>query len=185
LTTGLDVAYLFWEAQPEPQYFTSPLPPSFPVSALAQEERQGIFKPIEASLDDKNAVLIPVEQITTYLDKTLRLLELHIEARTSFITYWLPFMLRHENIALRFLPQASFEKSAPLTIAPAPDVVTRVFMIFQGVPNEDLGKWLAASSTHKNWAALVGVDLPRASDTNLFRVLEWGGMEATPPISSS
>jgi len=94
-------------------------------------------------------------------------------------------MLRHENIALRFLPQASFEKSAPLTVEPAPDVVTRIFMIFQGVPHQNLGKWLVASLAHKNWAELVGVELSRASDTNLFRVLEWGGMEVTPLISSS
>jgi ubiquitin C len=89
-------------------------------------------------------------------------------------------MQKHENIALRFLPQISFEKSAPLTVEPTPDVVTRVFMIFQGVPHRDLGKWLAASSTHKNWAEVVGVDLSRASDANLFRILEWGGMEVTP-----
>jgi len=87
-------------------------------------------------------------------------------------------MQRHENIALRFLPQKSFEKSAPLTVEPTPDVVTRVFMIFQGVPNKDLQKWVAASSTPRDWAELIGVDLSRVSNTNLFRVLEWGGMEA-------
>jgi len=53
---------------------------------MAQEERQGIFNPIKASLDDNNAVLIPVQDITMYLDKTLKLLGLHTEARTSFIT---------------------------------------------------------------------------------------------------
>lgn len=86
-------------------------------------------------------------------------------------------MLEHENIVLRFLPQRSFEKSAPLTVKPTPDVVTRVFMIFQGVPNKDLKKWSAASSTPKDWGKLIGVNLSRASNTNLFRVLKWGGME--------
>jgi hypothetical protein len=88
-------------------------------------------------------------------------------------------MLKHENIALRFLSQCSFEKSAPLTVEPTPDVVTRVFMVFQGVPNKDLKNWLVASSTSKDWAELIGVDISRASNTNLFRVLEWGGMEVT------
>jgi len=89
-------------------------------------------------------------------------------------------MLKHENIALRFLPQRSFERYAPLTVEPSPDVVTRVFMIFQGVQNKDLKKWLLASSTPKDWAELIGVDISRALKTNLFRVLEWGGMEVTP-----
>ena len=95
-------------------------------------------------------------------------------------SFWLPSMLKHENIALRFLPQTSFERSAPLAVEPSPDVVTRVFMLFQGVPHQDLGKWLAASTASKDWAELVGVDLSRATNTDSFRVLEWGGMEVTP-----
>lgn len=91
-------------------------------------------------------------------------------------------MLKHENIALRFLPQRSFERSAPLAVEPPPDVVTRVFMIFQGVPNKDRKKWLLASSTLKDWAELIGMDTSRALNTNLFRVLEWGGMEVIPCI---
>ncbi|KIM37602.1 hypothetical protein M413DRAFT_448397 [Hebeloma cylindrosporum] len=180
LITGLKVAYLFWEAQSE--HITPISPPPSPVLSAPEEDmyRHEIFNPTEASLDDRNSILIPIQQITTYLDKTLKHLGLHTEARTSFITYWLPFMLRHENIALRFVPQWSFEKSAPLTVEPSPDVVTRVFMIFQGVPNKDLNKWPVASSTPKDWPKLIGVDLARASNTNLFRVLEWGGMEVTP-----
>jgi hypothetical protein len=104
LKTGLDVAYLFWEAQSvaatlcdlgvieadilrsRPQYIAPLSPPPSPVSAITQEERHGMFNPLEASLDDGNSILIPVQQITTYLDKSLRDLGLHTEARTSFIT---------------------------------------------------------------------------------------------------
>jgi hypothetical protein len=95
--------------------------------------------------------------------------------------YWLPSILKHQHLAFRFLPQASYEQAAPLEISPSPDVITRVFMIFQGVTEEKLQGWTEASCrasedvTH--WKKVVGVDLERALDTNLFRVLEWGGME--------
>ncbi|KAH8986745.1 hypothetical protein EDB92DRAFT_2020971 [Lactarius akahatsu] len=129
-----------------------------------------------------DSVLIPTSKVPGYLDAALKALTLHTEARTSFITYWLPDMLKHEYVALRFVAQDVYEQAAPMRIAPAPDVVTRVFMLFRGVPVGDLGLWEAASArTHADgarlWADVVGVDAVRAADSGLFRVLEWGGME--------
>jgi hypothetical protein len=99
-------------------------------------------------------------------------------------SYWLPDLLKHEYIALRFLPQASYEQAAQMRISPAPDVITRVFMLFCGVSPGDLGLWeqAAARATADDghptfWTRVVGVDSARASDHSLFRVLEWGGME--------
>ena len=98
-----------------------------------------------------------------------------------FCRYWLPSILKHQHLAFRFLPQASYEKAAPLEIFPSPDVTTRVFMIFTGVTEEELQSWPAAgcraSEDVVHWRKIVGVDLERCSDNNLFRVLEWGGME--------
>jgi hypothetical protein len=97
--------------------------------------------------------------------------------------YWLPSLLKHEYIALRFITQESYEKAAQMLISPAPDVVTRVFMLFRGVPADDVGLWEAAAgrATAEDgatfWTKVVGVDAVRASDRTLFRVLEWGGME--------
>jgi len=70
-----------------------------------------------------------------------------------------------------------------MRVSPAPDVVTRVFMLFRGVAADDLGLWeqAAARAIAEDgatfWTQVVGVDLLRASDRGLFRVLEWGGME--------
>jgi hypothetical protein len=136
----------------------------------------------------------------------LKALTLHTEARTSFITsvsiviphvgtmnstnvdfwehhrYWLPDLLKHEHVALRFLAQESYEHAAPMLVSPAPDVVTRVFMLFRGVASADVECWqsastLAAAHDATSWSQVVGVDAARASDRGLFRVLEWGGME--------
>ncbi|KAG1733683.1 hypothetical protein EDD22DRAFT_973743 [Suillus occidentalis] len=110
-----------------------------------------------------------------------RLWDFTPEARTSFITYWLPSFLKHEYIALQFVSQATYERAASLSISPQPDVVTRICMLFQGIRKEHLGDWadaqMQAEKDVGGWVDVVGVDPARAGDATLFRVLEWGGME--------
>lgn len=177
------------------------MPLSPPASPLLRESSRDLvehFNPNDAVLNDENSVVMPVAIITPYLDKALAALGLHTEARTSFITfvfkihcrlciliifcrYWLPSILKHQHLAFRFLPQASYEEAAPLEISPSPDVITRVFMIFKGVAEEELQSWTSASCRASedvaHWRKIVGIDLERSLDVNLFRVLEWGGME--------
>ncbi|KAG2345915.1 hypothetical protein BDR05DRAFT_1012181 [Suillus weaverae] len=159
--SGLDVSYLFWEAETNLE--------AFPRSPASKPPPVNTFNPISS--------------ISVYLDKSLRVLRLHTEARTSFITYWLPSILKHKYIALRFVPQAAYERAASLTISPQPDVVTRVCMLFKDICKEHLGNWANAQMQGEKdvawWVDVVGVDSARAGDVTLFRVLlEWGGMEA-------
>jgi len=152
-------------------------------------------------------------RVSGYLDRALTALDLHPEARKSFIKYanpyplrsivpnvtdhialsdWLPSLQRHQYIALRFVSQASYERSAPLLIVPAPDVVYRVFMIFKGIEldasdSTTYGAWAkAAARADENvqwWRKVVGLEGKVGgvmNDLSLFRVLEYGGMEAKP-----
>ncbi|KAG8723739.1 hypothetical protein FRC09_001946 [Ceratobasidium sp. 395] len=157
-----EVAYLFWEAHPVQE------------SSLA-------FDPARAELTPANSVLLPFNKVTAYIDDALQSLGLHTEARTSFITYWLPELQAHEYLALRFLPQSEYEASAPMSVTPTPDVTTRVFMLFKGVEEVSLEAWAPAqgkATEHPSmWCDIVGVNVEKAQDTSLFRVLEWGGME--------
>jgi hypothetical protein len=54
-------------------------------------------------------------------------------------------------------------------------------MLFKGVKQEDIIEWPMARTNAASgvewWKDVVGVDVERASDVSLFRVLEWGGME--------
>ncbi|KAH8986043.1 hypothetical protein EDB86DRAFT_3105465 [Lactarius hatsudake] len=176
-TSGMEVSYLYWEAIATPQ-------PVTPGTSRATTPISDIltFDPARPSVKPGDSVLLPTSKVPGYLDVALKALALHTEARTSFITYWLPDMLKHEYVALRFVAQDAYEQAAPMRIAPAPDVVTRVFMLFRGVSVGELGLWEAASArAHADgarlWADVVGVDAARAADSGLFRVLEWGGME--------
>ncbi|KAG2746391.1 hypothetical protein P692DRAFT_20835970 [Suillus brevipes Sb2] len=171
--SGLDVAYLFWEAETNSH--------AFPRSPASEPQPLDTFSPTSSSLGDTNSIVIPVNKVSTYLDKSLQALGLHTEARTSFITYWLPSILKHEYIALRFVSQAAYERAASLNISPQPDVITRVFMLFKGIHKEHLKNWanaqMQAEKDVGGWVDVVGVDPARAGDATLFRVLEWGGME--------
>ncbi|KAH9175577.1 hypothetical protein EDB89DRAFT_1847434 [Lactarius sanguifluus] len=176
-TSGMEVSYLYWEAVASAQ-------PVTPGASRATTPITDIetFDPAHPSVKPGDSVLLPTSKVPAYLDVVLKALALHTEARTSFITYWLPDMLKHEYVALRFVAQEAYERAAPMHIAPAPDVVTRVFMLFSGVPVSNLGLWEAASARAgadgaRFWADVVGADAARAADSGLFRVLEWGGME--------
>ncbi|KAK7047902.1 hypothetical protein VNI00_006230 [Paramarasmius palmivorus] len=166
--TGLEVAYLFWEANTNPTDSISPLPEA------------NRFIPNQASVNPYDSVALSVDALPEYLEKVLLALGLHTEARSSFITYWLPSFLKHKHVALRFVNQSSYESAAPLEVTPQPDVITRVFMLFKGI-SVDTGVWDAAlkraSLDHAVWRDVVGVDVQKAWDHSLFRVLEWGGME--------
>jgi len=177
-STGTEVSYLYWEALTNSHLITPEgSRTTTPVNDIE------IFDPSHPSLNPGDSVLLPIGKVAGYLDAALKSLALHTEARTSFITYWLPDLLKHEYVALRFLPQASYEKAAQMRVSPAADVVTRVFMLFRGVAKGDVGLWsqAAARATAEGgatfWTQVVGADAVRASDRMLFRVLEWGGME--------
>ncbi|KAJ3514858.1 hypothetical protein NMY22_g14606 [Coprinellus aureogranulatus] len=136
------------------------------------------FVPNQPQIDANNSVVIEVSKLAPYLDKALKDLGLHTEARTSFITYWLPSVLKHQYIALRFLSQAAYEKAAPLDVTPSPDLTVRIFMLFKGLKESDVhSDWAAAANAEKTWRSVVGLDERSLVDDSLFRVLEWGGME--------
>ncbi|KAG8933242.1 hypothetical protein FRC01_010231 [Tulasnella sp. 417] len=165
------VAYLFWEAKPSPTWsrFGSPRTPS-------------AFSPLNSVCHPENSVLLFVEESASYLDRALRAMGLHTEAVTSFITYWLPCFMKHTYVALRFIPQIGFEEVAPLEVEPKPDVVARIFMLFQPVMASQLDEWSQASDRAVKdpsfWRDVVGIDIEKQKDPSLFRVVEWGGMEA-------
>jgi hypothetical protein len=69
-------------------------------------------------------------------------------------------------------------------------------MLFKGIAESELSQWENARMRAKAvdgdgatgrsswevdwWQDVVGVDIERALDTYMYRVLEWGGMEVLP-----
>ncbi|KAF7291457.1 hypothetical protein MKEN_01489100 [Mycena kentingensis (nom. inval.)] len=132
--TGTEVSYLFWEAETNAPDQLSP-PPSPVLGSIPG------FRPAHAfeAFKRDSSVLLAIKRVPLYLDSALRELGLDTEARTSFITFWLPSLLPHAHVLLSFLSQAAYEKSAPLKVEPVPDATTRVFMVFRGVAGDEVG----------------------------------------------
>jgi hypothetical protein len=166
-------SYLYWEAKALVN-----LKPSLTLP----------FDPSYVNLSPSNGVLLPFADVVPHLHTALKALSLGVEARTSFITYWLPEMMRfeHQHIAFRFIPQLEYERAAPLRVDPQPDCVTRVFWCFKGVPNDEVadGQWAAARerAATVDWPGVVGLHL-RAFDACCFRVLEWCVVARSPARS--
>ncbi|KAG6896960.1 hypothetical protein C0992_005021 [Termitomyces sp. T32_za158] len=162
--TGLELSSLFWEADLDAKNFSS----------SRKGQVLGTW-----TLSDSNSVVLSTHDITGYLQKALLCLGLHTEARTAFVTFCLPSFMNHKYIALRFMPQAEYSRIVPLDVKPMPDVITRVFMLFQGVKDVEL--WPSsrrrAYDDVSYWAAIVGVNCAAAFNKDLSRVLEWGAME--------
>ncbi|KAL1757113.1 hypothetical protein FB107DRAFT_273316 [Schizophyllum commune] len=123
-------------------------------------------------------------RVQTRHDGTLHELNTGLEVAYLYLeeaNYWLPSILKREFVALRFVEQVAFERAALLEVTPAPDVVTRVFMLFKDVGKEDLGRWAKAlaraDEPASRWRDVVGAQLEKTLDASLFRVIEWGGME--------
>ncbi|KZV73353.1 hypothetical protein PENSPDRAFT_574544 [Peniophora sp. CONT] len=171
--TGMEVTYLYWEALAN----VKPLSPQ--VTGL--DSTAECFDPAKPSLSVMDSVLLPVSKVGHYLDKALSALALNAEARTSFITFWLPDLLKSPYIALRFVPQEQYARAAQLDISPKPDVTTRIFILFRGVNEDEVSFWTVAAERAEDdvsfWKAVVGIDEIAARDEAAFRVLEWGGME--------
>ncbi|CUA71001.1 hypothetical protein RSOLAG22IIIB_09288 [Rhizoctonia solani] len=178
--TKREITYLFWEAHPNRKTLRSP-PLTRSSSPVEGPSPSHTFDPASPVVLPGHSAVLSFNKVTGYIDDVLLALGLHAEARTSFITYWLPDLSKHAFIALRFLPQHEYEKAAPLNISPAPQVVSRVFMLFRGVEESRIGLWNdAVDMAQKDvsmWRDIVGVDVDRVHDKSLFRVLEWGGME--------
>ncbi|CAE6507122.1 unnamed protein product [Rhizoctonia solani] len=178
--TKREITYLFWEAHPNRKALRSP-PLTRSSSPVEGPSPSHTFDPESPVVLPGHSAVLSFNKVTGYIDDALLALGLHTEARTSFITYWLPDLSKHAFIALRFLPQQDYEKAAPLDVSPAPQVVTRVFMLFRGVEESQIELWNdsvdMAQKDVSMWRGIVGVDVDQVHDKSLFRVLEWGGME--------
>ncbi|BGP35939.1 hypothetical protein JCM10296v2_007791 [Rhodotorula toruloides] len=165
LASGLELKYLFWEAE---AYKTTSCAPSHVA-----------FDPSNPSLNASNGCALPFAAFLAHIDKTLAALSLHTAARNDFITYWLSHFTRicdaGQHIGFRFLAQSDYERAARLDVDPKPDVVTRVFLLFKGVDAIEASEWKKPDEV--DWVKEVGIQVDEVQDESLFRVLEWGGME--------
>jgi hypothetical protein len=129
LRGGADWPYLFWEGH------------AF-----------GYMRPNEG-------FMVRRERVDAFLAKALAQQGLNAKEAADFREFWVPKMQAKPYYFVTFVPQAAFEKLAPLTVEPKPDTVIRVFMDYEPLD------------------APVSVRPQRLSapERRGFTVVEWGG----------
>lgn len=127
--------YLFWEAS----------------DRLALEE-----------IDFNVGFTVPGTDITSFLEEKLSDVGLNGKERADFITFWGPRMAGHDDVFLQFQFNEECDRFGTLEIAPKPDNIYRIYVIWQ--PVEQLR------------IAPQPQEIP-AMNREGFTVLEWGGQE--------
>lgn len=135
LINGSIYPYLFWESE-APKYATN----------------------------WKDGFVVESKDVVSFLEKTLIDFGLNSQERADFITYWAPRMVQSKACVVHFLQQNECNQIAELSIAPEPDHVNRIYML-----------WSLAEHL-EDYEYIVPQDI-QTIDRSGFDVLEWGGQE--------
>jgi len=107
----------------------------------------------------KEGFVIAKADVASFLAKSLAKLGLNKTEAADFKAFWQSKLEASPYVFVTFLPQAQFDKLAPLQVKPAPDTVIRVFMDYQ-----PLSQPIAVAPQTLTAPARQG-----------FTVVEWGG----------
>lgn len=86
----------------------------------------------------------------------------------------MPAFAAHKNIAYRFLPASRVAAAIDISVNIDPCYFTRLFLIFRGLSDEDVGLFTNAGQTEASsvdWRQVIGWS-EKSKDATLFRVLE-------------
>lgn len=87
----------------------------------------------------------------------------------------------HKNIAYRFLSPSKIAAAIDIAVTQDPCYFTRLFLIFRGLSDDELGNFAGAGEKEANgvnWREIVGWS-ELSKDTTMFRVLETSVLEVT------
>jgi hypothetical protein len=104
------------------------------------------------------------ENLLSFFESTLTSMGLSSTEQQDFITYWVPRMSKNKYVKFRFMFTSEFNVYAPLHIYPKPDVLFRLFMIWEPVKE---------INTNSNLIPQKLESFQRQG----FTVVEWGGSE--------
>lgn len=122
-----------------------------------------------------------------------------LHARTNFIRFVSAFCLAckstksrycshnisgfsaHKNIAYRFLSPSRIAAAIDISVTHDPCIFTRLFLIFRGLSDDDVGIFAGAGEKEANavnWREVVGWS-EESKDPTMFRLLETSVLEVT------
>lgn len=88
---------------------------------------------------------------------------------------------QHKNIAYRFLSPTKVAAAIDISVSADPCVFTRLFLIFRGLNDDEVGVFAGAGEKEANaanWREITGWT-EDSKDSTLFRILETSVLEVT------
>lgn len=87
----------------------------------------------------------------------------------------------HKNIAYRFLSPGRIAAAIDISVTADPCVTTRLFLIFRGLSDDDIGLFAGAGekeANSANWRGVIGWS-EDSKEPTMFRLLEMSVLEVT------
>ncbi|EJF65896.1 hypothetical protein BD309DRAFT_1013767 [Dichomitus squalens] len=156
--TEMTATSLYYEAIPEP----------------------GMLDPHEF-IAPRNGFAMSFRDFVPHLMRVLDQLGMSLFARTTFINNNLAAFSAHRNIAYRFMPPSKIAAAIDISVTVENCVFTRLFLMFRGVTDDELGLFSGAGEKEANamnWRELVGWS-EMSKDQTIFRILETSVLEVT------
>ncbi len=107
----------------------------------------------------KQGFVVKTAEADAWLQTTLAKIGFTERESAEFREFWVPRLPTTPYTFITFVPQADFDRDAPLMISPRPDRVYRVFMEYRGLQTP---------------ISVEPLTLPKIERTG-FTVVEWGG----------
>ncbi|TFK42538.1 hypothetical protein BDQ12DRAFT_757472 [Crucibulum laeve] len=129
----------------------------------------------------RNGFAMSFRDFIPHLMNVMDQLGMSLHARTAFVNNNMSAFSAHKNIAYRFLSPTKIAAAIDITVTTDPCVFTRLFLIFRGLNDEEVGIFAGAGEKEANaanWREIVGWS-EDSKDPTMFRVLETSVLEVT------
>ncbi|KAJ7632671.1 hypothetical protein FB45DRAFT_913120 [Roridomyces roridus] len=129
----------------------------------------------------RNGFAMSFRDFVPHLMNVLDQLGMSLHARTSFISNNISAFSAHKNIAYRFLSPSRIAAAIDISVTHDPCIFTRLFLIFRGLSDDDVGIFAGAGEKEANavnWREVVGWS-EDSKDPTMFRLLETSVLEVT------
>ncbi|KAH6918529.1 hypothetical protein BKA70DRAFT_1247452 [Coprinopsis sp. MPI-PUGE-AT-0042] len=129
----------------------------------------------------RNGFAMSFRDFIPHLNNVLDQLGMSLHARTVFVNNNMSSFASHKNVAYRFLSPSKIAAAIDITVTSDPCVFTRIFLIFRGVSEDEMGNFASAGEKEANtynWREAIGWS-EDSKDPTMFRVLETTVLEVS------
>ncbi|KIO30998.1 hypothetical protein M407DRAFT_241932 [Tulasnella calospora MUT 4182] len=129
------------------------------------------------SLSDDNSVLLRGIHVRNYLEDVFETAKVPRPIWENFVGRVCPSIARNRYVALRLIPAEHYRQLCSLRVAPEPDALIRILLVYTGVPSTKLGDWPKAfgrgeAKDSRAWKKTLCQSVPVRNAEGGFTALE-------------